>query len=112
MNIEVFDREWLDENDYAATDEIFKLFNLVNEQEWAKTDTVGIAYDDDNIVGVILTDGYEVCNIVQVLESHQRQGIGRQLVESTKAYYPRQNGSPDFWESFDTEQLILRGQAA
>ena len=110
--IEVFDRQWLDKNDYAATDEIFALFNLVNEQEWARTVEVGVAYDDGDIVGVILTDGYEVCYIIQVLDDYQRQGIGSRLVEATKAYCPKQNGAPDFWETFETDQLILKGKVA
>ena len=112
IDIKVYDRQWLDKNDYAATDEIFALFNLVNEQEWGKAVEVGVAYDDGDIVGVILTDGYEVCYIIQVLDDYQRQGIGSQLVKATKAYCPKQNGNGGFWGKFDSEQLILKGKVA
>ena len=112
MNIEIFNKDWLDENDYDLTDELFRVFNLVDEREWSKTETVGIAYVDGEIAGVILTDGYEVCNIIQVRDEYQRQGIASALVEKTKAYYPRQNGCPEFWDKFSTEQLIACGTVA
>ena len=106
MDIEIWDKDALDAENYQLTDDIFRLFNLVDEREWKKTETVGIAYVEGEIAGVILTDGYEVCNIVQVRDEYMRQGIATALVEATKAYYPRQNGAPDFWDRFQTEQLI------
>ena len=98
MKIEIYDRNWLDENDYKLTDLLFEEFNLLNEDEWATFETVGVCLEDGKPVGVI--GGYdEVCVICQVSEAHRRKGIGTQLVKASGQFYPKQNGAPEFWEA-------------
>lgn len=102
VTVDVCSREWLDQNDYALTDRLFRSFNLLSERDWDLAETVGIASVGDEVVGVII--GYdEVCVICQVAWAWQRQGIGRQLVKSTGMYAPKQNGAPEFWESVGEE---------
>lgn len=99
--VDIYSREWLDENDYVLTDKLFRSFNLLNEHDWDLAETVGVAVVGDEIVGVIV--GYdEVCIICQVSWDKQRQGIGRALVKDTGMYAPKQNGAPEFWESMQS----------
>ena len=98
MEIEIYDREWLDKNNHELTDRLFQKFNLLNEDEWAKFETVSVCLEEGDPVGVI--GGYdEVCVICQVLETHRRKGIGTQLVKASGQFYPKQNGAPEFWEA-------------
>lgn len=98
MKIAIYDRNWLDANDYELTDRLFQEFNLLNEDEWAKFEIVGVCLEEGEPVGVI--GGYDgVCVICQVLESHRRKGIGTQLVKASGQFYPKQNGAPEFWEA-------------
>ena len=100
ITINTYSREWLDENDYALADNLFRSFNLLNERDWDLAETVGIAVCGDEIVGVIV--GYdEVCIVCQVAWNKQRQGIGRALVRATGMYAPKQNGAPDFWGAME-----------
>lgn len=81
-------------------DECFK-FSLMAENYMSKIETFYLANVDDEFVG-FLAQGYNGdCILVEVKDSHKRQGIGTALVEFSKAYYPRQNGCPEFWEQFE-----------
>jgi GNAT superfamily N-acetyltransferase len=98
VTVDTYSRDWLDENDYALTDKLFRSFNLLNERDWDLAESVGVAVSGDEIVGVII--GYdEICIICQVAWDKQRQGIGRALVQSTGMYAPKQNGAPEFWDA-------------
>ena len=100
ITVEVYAKDYLDENEYELTDTLFRKFNLLNETYWTTAEIVGIAYQDPNIVGVII--GYEnTCTVVQVAWDNQRKGIGSKLVKETGLFYPQQNGAPEFWEYID-----------
>jgi len=100
VEVELYSREWLDDNEYDLTDKLFQKFDLLNETDWAKADDVAIASIDDELVGVII--GYnDVCLICQVAWDKQRQGIGTALVQKSGMVFPKQNGSPEFWEAME-----------
>jgi GNAT superfamily N-acetyltransferase len=78
-------------------DECFK-FSLMAEDYMDKIETFFLAFNDEEPVG-FLAQGYNGdCVLVEVHERFQRQGYGTALVTEAKAFYPRQNGCPNFWE--------------
>ena len=102
MKVERYSREWLDNNEFNLTDDLFRKFNLLNERDWTRSEEVAIAYsdDDETPIGVII--GYfNTCLICQVDEKFRRQGVGTSLVKTTGFFYPKQNGAPEFWEAMN-----------
>jgi hypothetical protein len=100
LTVELFSREWLDDNEYDLTDKLFQKFDLLNESDWEKADDVAIASIDDEPVGVIIGYGNN-CLICQVAWDKQKQGIGTSLVNKSGMIFPKQNGCPEFWEKFE-----------
>jgi len=98
VKVEIYDREWLDENEYELTDILFQKFNLLNEDVWSQSESIGVAFQGNELVGVIV--GYdEICIVCQVDENFRRQGIGTSLVQNSGMFAPKQNGAPEFWEA-------------
>ena len=81
-------------------DECFN-FSLMAENYMDKIETFYLATIDNEVVG-FLAQGYNNdCILIEVKDRLKRQGIGTALVEQSKAYAPRQNGCPEFWEKFE-----------
>ena len=81
-------------------DECFQ-FSLMAENYMDKIETFFLAQIDEETVG-FLAQGYNGdCILIEVKDKYKRLGIGTQLVEFSKAFYPRQNGCPEFWETFE-----------
>jgi GNAT superfamily N-acetyltransferase len=80
-------------------DECFK-FSLMYANYMDKIEYFYLAEIDDEYVGFLAKGYNDDCILVEVKDPHKRQGIGTALVEYSKAYYPRQNGCPEFWEKF------------
>lgn len=81
-------------------EECFK-FSLMYENYMQKIETFYLALIDDNIVGFLAQGFNDDCILIEVKDAFKRKGIGTALVEHAKAYYPRQNGCPEFWEKFE-----------
>lgn len=81
-------------------DECFK-FSLMAENYMDKIDTFYLAEVDGEYVGFLAKGYNNDCILVEVKDSNKRHGVGTVLVEFSKAYYPRQNGCPEFWEKFE-----------
>ena len=81
-------------------DECFN-FSLMAENYMDKIETFYLAKINDEVVGFLAQGWNEDCILIEVKDKFKRQGVGTALVEQSKAYSPRQNGCPEFWEKFE-----------
>ena len=96
IEIKVFDRKSLDKDDPVLVDQLGETFELLDSLDWEASKTVGIAFDDNKPVGLIVGD-QPFCSVLEVAPSYRRQGIGTQLVKITEMYRPKGVGNQGFW---------------
>lgn len=66
-------------------------------QQYYTNHTLYLYVIDTEVVGYLLKNAYDLCEVIEVLPDYRLQGIGRSLCKYSSVCKPAFNANPKFW---------------